>query len=79
MNLFNNIIESFSEKTDQKKNTTFKINNYIPHIFLITILVICVILGLIYIDEISELLGLSTDEQMRDEHGEYTNYNATPK
>ena len=64
MNLFNNIIESFSEKTDQKKNTTFKINDYIPHMFLIIILIICVIVGLIYIDDITKLLGLSKSNKV---------------
>ena len=64
MDLFNNIIETFSGKNDTKNTDKFKINNYIPHIFLITILVICVILGLIYIDEISELLGLSKSNKV---------------
>jgi len=79
MNLFNNIIESFSEKTDQKKNTAFKINDYIPHMFLIIILIICVIVGLIYIEQITELLGLSSDVNyghITDKYGDNTSYNA---
>tara|TARA_B110001452_G_scaffold163292_1_gene136137 strand:- start:3024 stop:3254 length:231 start_codon:yes stop_codon:yes gene_type:complete len=73
MNLFNNIIESFSEKNDQKKNTTFKTKDYVPHIFLIIILIICVIVGLIYIDEITELLGLSKSN--KEEYFNVMSYN----
>ena len=73
MNLFNNIIESFSEKTDQKKNTVFKINDYIPHMFLIVILIICVIVGIIYIDNISRFLGLSKSNE--EDYAFITGYN----
>jgi len=47
--------------------------------FLIIILIICVIVGLIYIEQITELLGLSSDVNyghITDKYGDNTSYNA---
>ena len=47
------------KKIDQKVEKEFSMTNYIPHLVLIGILIICIILVFVYMEEISKLLGLN--------------------
>ena len=59
MNLFNTIMETFEEKKDieggqEEEKQEEKKQDYIPHIFLIIVLLVCIILGIIYMDKIMD-------------------------
>ena len=72
MDLFNTIMETFEEKKEGDKKE-FKIYDYVPHIFLIIILIICIVLAIIYSQEIMETLGLNNKELPDTEYTVYTN------
>tara|TARA_B110000483_G_C17767408_1_gene378469 strand:+ start:253 stop:480 length:228 start_codon:yes stop_codon:yes gene_type:complete len=55
MDLFNTIMETFEEKKQDETKQAEKKQNYIPHIFLIIVLLVCIILGIIYMDKIMEI------------------------
>ena len=71
MNLFNTIIEAFEEKKDIEEGQSEKKQDYLPHIFLIIVLLVCIILGIIYMDKIMEAWrGLTSYRPIYDENGQ---------
>ena len=71
MELYSKIVKFFDNNEEKKKKIH---NNYTLHIFLIIVLIIFVLIGFYYISDIISSLGLNSDPDEVDEHGESTRY-----